>query len=158
MHKSRDIHAALTWWRGAHAYSLIAQSAFRRADLEPFTDPRVIARALGYPVVPIFCLDERWRADVRGRTIRHRWHTDHGEDRLNVFYGFAIALLKESGVADPILTQVWSMTLALALPDSMAGAWDDHPHVPRWLIDLRRSARRSDDSGTRPAIASTAQK
>lgn len=158
MHKSRDLHAALTWWRGAHAYSLIAQSAFRRADVDPLTDPRVIAAELGYSVVPIMSLDERWRADVRARTIWHRWHTDHGEDRLNVFYGLGVGLLKETGVAEPILTQAWSMTLALALPESIVEAWDDHPHVPRWLIDLRRSTTRGDESGTRPAIAITALK
>lgn len=153
MDTSRELYAALTWWRGAHAYSRLAQTTLRRAGVEPLTDPRVIALALGYSVVPIMSFDERWRAELCGRTIRARWRSEHAEDRLNVFCGLALASLRETGNECPTETQRWGMTVALALPDDDADLWELTPHVPRWLVDRRIAATRGDDSsGVRPAI------
>lgn len=148
METSRDLRAALTWWRGAHAYSRLALAAMRRAGLEPLTDPRVIAQALGYTVVPIMSFDDRWRADLRGSTIHARWHPDHAEDRLNVYFGLSLAVLRDAGES-PTPTQAWSMTLALALPDNAPELWEGHPHVPGWLVDLHVAARRDDRAGMR---------
>jgi hypothetical protein len=115
-------------------------------------DPVLIALAFGYTAVAIMKLDDRWRAEVRGRTIRYRWDADHAEDRLNVFYGIALAILRESGNAHPTPTQAWGMTMATALPADSPLLWERHPHVPPWFVDLRLAAKRG-DTGIRLAIA-----
>jgi hypothetical protein len=156
MNTSRDVlRAALTWFRGEHPHARLAQAAFARAGVDRLSDPVVIALALGYLAVPIMSLSDRWRAELRGTTIRYRWDPDHTEDRLNILYGIALALLREAGNPCPTPTQVWGMTLATALPDDAPELWEAHPHVPRWLVELRISAKRADSSsgGMRISIA-----
>lgn len=151
MDPSRVVLAALTWSRGARAYADLAKAAWSRAGVDWLVEPWVLARALGYVVVPIMILDDRCRADVRGSTIRNSWQPEHVEDSLNVYYGIALALLREAQTQEPTETQIWGVTVALALPEAALEFWNGHPHVPPWFVDLRVAARRR-ETGVRAAI------